>query len=164
MPYVIDGNNLLGSWGGRAVSGRSDVLRRVAAFCRSRGSRAVLVFDGRPMRGDLPAQTIGPVELRFPEPGQDADSVIRALVDGSARPADLIVVTSDKALYSYARTRGAAVMRAHEWNRIERSIRGGAASDDGEKPTREDDVAGWLRRFGGEEYAGNFKFPADNSR
>lgn len=148
MPYLIDGNNLLGSWGGRAVGGRDDVLRRVAAFCRARGARAVLVFDGRPMRDELPVQTLGPVELRFPEPGQDADTLIRSIVDRSARPAELIVVTSDKALYSYARTRGAAVLRAHEWNRVERSLRA-APEGAAEKPAREDDVEGWLRRFGG---------------
>jgi predicted RNA-binding protein with PIN domain len=150
MPYLIDGNNLLGSWGGRAAGGRGDVLRRVAAFCRARGSRAVLVFDGRPMRDELKVQSFGPVEIRFPEPGQDADTVIRGLVDRSARPGELIVVTSDKALYSYVRTRGAVVMRAHEWNRLERSaLRTAAPLGDSEKPAREDDVSGWLRRFGG---------------
>jgi predicted RNA-binding protein with PIN domain len=149
MPYLIDGNNLLGSWGGRAAGGRGEVLRRVAAFCRARGSRAVLVFDGRPMRDEWPTQTLGPVEIRFPEPGQDADTLIRALVDRSPRPGELIVVTSDKALYSYVRTRGAAVMRAHEWNRLERSTPRAATEGDSEKPAREDDIEGWLRRFGG---------------
>jgi predicted RNA-binding protein with PIN domain len=149
MPYLIDGNNLLGSWGGRAAGGRAAVLSRVAAFCRARGSRAVLVFDGRPMREELGQQVLGPVELRFPEPGQDADTVIRGLVDRSARPGELVVVTSDKALYSYARTRGAAVMRAHEWNRLERSLARVRPEGDAEKPAREEDVEGWLRRFGG---------------
>jgi predicted RNA-binding protein with PIN domain len=148
MPYVFDGNNLLGSWGGPAAGGREAVLRRVAAFCRARGARAVLVFDGRPMRDESPRQTFGTVELRFPDRGRDADSVIRALVDESGRPEELIVVTSDKALYSYARTRGAAVMRAHEWNRLERSMSRVLPEASAEKPAREDDVEGWLRRFG----------------
>jgi predicted RNA-binding protein with PIN domain len=154
VPYLIDGNNLLGSWGGPAVpgDGRSEVLRRVAGFCRAKGARAVLVFDGKPFRPELPAQQIGAVSLRFPAEGRDADSLIRDLVDHAPHPRDLVVVTSDKALYSYVRTRGARVLRAHEWNALARratcGTRRGAAG--GDKPDHEDDVEGWLERFGRE--------------
>ena len=58
--------------------------------------------------------------IRFPGPGRDADSLIREIVDAAARPAELIVVSSDKPVYSYARTRGAPVLRAHEWNALGR--------------------------------------------
>jgi predicted RNA-binding protein with PIN domain len=154
VPYVIDGNNLLGSWGGPAVpgDGRAEVLRRVVAFCRAKGARAVLVFDGVPFRPDLESQQIGAVSVRFPAAGRDADSLIHEIVDGAARPGELVVVTSDKPLYSYARTRGAQVLRAHEWN----ALAGGAkprtpkGRSRGEKPDRETDVAGWLKRFSGE--------------
>jgi len=151
LPYLIDGNNLLGSWGGlgdRGSDRRLEVVRRVAAFCRARSARATIVFDGAPFRGDRDQQSLGRVSIRFPPRGVDADTVIRQTVDRSARPSDLIVVSSDKALYSYARTRGAAVLRAHEWNAQERrSLRTGSDPAD-EKPDREDDVEGWLRRFG----------------
>jgi predicted RNA-binding protein with PIN domain len=108
VPYLIDGNNLLGSWGGPAVpgDGRMEVVRRVAAFCRAKGARAVLVFDGAPFRPDLDGQQLGAVSLRFPPPGKDADSVIREAVDQAPRPGEIVVVTSDKPLHSYARTRG----------------------------------------------------------
>lgn len=150
MPYLIDGNNLLGSWGGpsRGDDRRADVVRRVAAFCRGRGARATVVFDGHPLRDDMAAQDLGPLSIRVPPPGTDADTVIRELVDRAPRPADLIVVTSDKALYSYAKTMGASVLRAHEWNALERKIdRARERPDGSDKPQREDDVEGWLRRF-----------------
>jgi predicted RNA-binding protein with PIN domain len=134
-----------------AGDGRLEVVRRVAAFCRARGARATIVFDGAPFRRELGAQEFGAVAVRFPAAGRDADSVIREIVDGAPRPAELIVVTSDRPLSSYARTRGAQVLRAHEWNALgesasPRSPRGrvGAAS---EKPERETDVEGWLKRF-----------------
>ena len=156
MPYLIDGNNVLGSWGGPAVpgDGRVEVLRRVAEFCRRKEARAVLVFDGAPFRPDLDGQQLGAVSLRFPGPGRDADTLIREIVDGSARPGELIVVTSDKPLYSYARTRGTRVIRAHEWNALARE--GSARAPKGrptasrEKPDRETDVDGWLKKFSGE--------------
>ena len=155
MPYLIDGNNVLGSWGGPAVpgDGRMEVVRRVAAFCNARGARALLVFDGVPFRPELGDQELGRVSLRFATQGRDADSVIRAIVDAAARPGEILVVTSDKALYSYAHTRGASVLRAHEWNTLARGAvpramrRGPARSAPTEKPDREADVEGWLKRF-----------------
>lgn len=155
MPYLIDGNNLLGSWGGPSGGDdrRSEVVRRVCAFCRARNVKATIVFDGHPLRPDMAAQDLGPVSVRVPEPGVDGDSVIRELVERAPRPGEIIVVTSDKALYSYVKTLGAPVLRAHEWNALERRGAPGrpAARGGSEKPEREDDVAGWLKRFGGEE-------------
>lgn len=152
MPYIIDGNNLLGSWGGPAVSGdgRVEVLRRVAAFCRDRGARVTLVFDGAPFRPELGAQELGRVSVRFAERGSDADTVIRDLVDRAARPGELTVVSSDKAVYSYARTRGAAALRAHDWNALARAPSHRPRPSPGErseKPERETDIEGWLERF-----------------
>lgn len=151
MPYLIDGNNLLGSWGGpqEGDDRRHEVVRRVAAFCRGRTAKATVVFDGHPLRADLAAQDLGPVTVRVPEKGIDADTLIRELVERSARPAELIVVTSDKALYSYVKTLGAAVLRAHEWNALERQTARRPAADGREKPEREDDIEGWLKKFGG---------------
>lgn len=160
MPYVIDGNNLLGSWGRRpagAADGRAEVVKRVAAFCRARGARAIVVFDGRPFRSELDRQELGAVSLRFPGEGRDADALVREIVDEAARPGELLVVTSDKALFSYARTRGASVLRAHEWNALAagavpplRAARRRGAAAPSEKPDRETDVEGWLKRFSGE--------------
>jgi predicted RNA-binding protein with PIN domain len=152
VPYLIDGNNLLGSIGGPAVpgDGRSEVLRRVAAFCRTRGARATLVFDGAPFRPELGAQELGRVSVRFPPPGSDADAVIRQLIDRAPRPDELTVVSSDKAVYSYARTRGARAMQAREWNAL---LRGGVHPArkrprvSSEKPDRETDIEGWLEKF-----------------
>src|SRR5438093_495293 len=153
MPYLIDGNNLLGSWGGPRGEddGRAAVVRRVSAFCRARNVKATVVFDGHPLRPVMASQELGLVSLRVPPQGVDADTVIRELVERAPRPAELIVVTSDKALYSYVKTLGAAVMRVHEWNSQERhaasSHRG--ATSVSEKPDRETDVEGWLKKFGG---------------
>ena len=166
MPYLIDGNNLLGSWGGPAVrgDGRTEVVRRVSEFCRAKGARATVVFDGSPFRPELGAeQDLGRVTLRFPPQGHDADSVIREILDGAARPGDILLVSSDKALYSYARTRGASALRAQEWNILARGVSlpdrrakphgrrpDGGSREGADKPQREDDVEGWLKRFSGE--------------
>jgi len=156
VPYLIDGNNLLGSWGGPSLpgDGRQEVVRRVAAFCRAKGARAILVFDGAPFRPELADQQLGAVTIRFPGPGKDADSLIREIVDAAERPSELIVVSSDKPVYSYARTRGARAMRVQEWTALGRAApsRPSARTRKGssEKPEHEPDVEGWLKRFSGE--------------
>jgi predicted RNA-binding protein with PIN domain len=150
LPYLVDGNNLLGSWGGpRGLDDRrNEVVRRVAAFCRVRNARATLVFDGHPLRPDMASQDLGALTLRVPPAGQDADTLIRELLERVARPAEWILVTSDKALYSYCRTLGAQVLRAHEWNALERRLVSAKAEAPGaEKPEREADIEGWLERF-----------------
>jgi predicted RNA-binding protein with PIN domain len=127
------------------------VVRRVAAFCRAKRVRATVVFDGHPLRPEMAAQDLGPLSIRVPPAGQDADTVIRELVERAPRPSELIVVTSDKALYSYVKTLGAPVLRAHEWNALERRLQRDGAAAGGEKPETEQDVEGWLRRFGSEK-------------
>lgn len=153
MPYLIDGNNLLGSWGGPQGRGdrRAEVVRRVAALCRARNVRATIVFDGHPLRHDMAAQDLGPVSLRVPPEGQDADTIIRELVERAPRPSEIVVVTSDKALYSYCKTLGASVLRAHEWNALERRATTSRAGPVSEKPEAEADVEGWLKKFGASE-------------
>src|SRR4051812_6763913 len=153
VPYLIDGNNLLGSWGGPRDGDdrRGEVVRRVAPFCRARGAGSTVVFDGPPLRPDLEAQDLGPLSIRVPAKGEIADDVIRRTVDMSPRPRDIIVVTSDKPLYSYCRTRGAAVLRVHEWNALERQVSPARGiTPEAEKPDRETDIEGWLKTFGGE--------------
>jgi predicted RNA-binding protein with PIN domain len=154
VPYIVDGNNLLGSWGGpRGLDDRrGEVVRRVAAFCRARRVRATLVFDGHQLRPDMATQDFGGLTVRVPPPGQDADTLIREVLERVARPAEWILVTSDKALYSYCKTLGAQVLRAHEWNAIERRQLSAQTEVPGaEKPEREADVEGWLERFGSSE-------------
>jgi len=99
----------------------------------------------------MEAQDLGPLRLRVPPQGTDADTLIREIVDTSDRPGELVVVTSDKALYSYVKTAGATVLRAHEWNAMERRLGRPEGSSSGEKPDKENDVEGWLKKFSGGE-------------
>jgi hypothetical protein len=90
---------------------------RVGAFCARFQVDACVVLDRAPGRGAVAPPR---VTVRVAGQGESADDVIREMIDASPTPADLIVVTSDKPLYSYARTRGAQILRAHEWKALER--------------------------------------------
>jgi hypothetical protein len=90
-------------------------VEHVASVCDRLQAEACVVFDRAPGRGRGESAR---VSVRIADRHQSADDVIRAMIDSAPLPADLIVVTSDKPLYSYARTRGAQVLRAHEWKKL----------------------------------------------
>jgi hypothetical protein len=114
--YIIDGDNLIG-WRGGPRDGddrRAEIVREVADVCRRLHATATVVFD----RGAQALPEVPIVAVRVADGGRSADDVIRAMVDGAADRSVLTIVTSDKPLFSYARTRGARILRCHEWRRL----------------------------------------------
>ena len=66
VPYLIDGNNLLGSWGGprsQGTTGRRSCTRGGSVARRAPGRRSC---SRLPFRPELAAQEFGPVALRVP--------------------------------------------------------------------------------------------------
>jgi hypothetical protein len=92
-------------------------VRQAQAFCEKEAATAIVAFDPS-SRVPEEAPQVG---VRVAQRAQSADDVIRAIVDASAEASLLTVVTSDKPLYSYARTRGAHVLRCHEWKKRARA-------------------------------------------
>ncbi len=143
MPFLVDGDNLLGSWPGRS---RSDSERRALAFELDRFAaraerRVVVVFDG-------PAQPVAPPggDVIFAgAAGQSADEALLARLKAEPDPRGWTVVTSDRSLGDRCRWIGARVERSD----LFRSRLG--PQEPGEKPERETDVDFWLERFGGDE-------------
>jgi len=122
MELVVDGYNVMHAlpgdrdWPGREFKDRRrGFLERLAAYGAGRPHRITVVFDGakggESMGG---AESVGAVGVRYSARGIEADEVIRRIVDAAPRPGDLLVVTSDKSVASYARTRGASTARGDE--------------------------------------------------
>jgi hypothetical protein len=139
VPWIIDGDNLLGTWPGRR---RSDRERRALAaelfrFAVRERRRAVVVFDG-------PAPPVPPPspDVRFSGPGRSADSVIVEFLREQKDPRGWTVVSSDRALGDQCRWLGARVVRSDRF-------RGRLAHGDGrEKPEGPVDVSEWSEYFG----------------
>jgi len=141
MPWLVDGDNLLGTWPGRR---RSDAERRGLAFELSRfagrrGQRLTVIFDGSAPPGAAP----GPGS-RYSGAGVRADDVILGLLRETQDRAGWIVVTSDRSLSDQCRWLGARVERC---DRFRKRLSSDTAP---EKPEREDDPQYWLERFGGD--------------
>ena len=139
MAFLVDGDNLLGTWPGRP---RSDADKRALAFELDRLAarlrrRVVVVFDGTAPAGiDL-----GP-DVRFSGAGRTADDVLLAYLRTEPDPRGWVVVTSDRSLGDRCRALGARLERSDRF----RARLSPAAG--GEKPEREEDVDHWLREFG----------------
>jgi len=139
MPYLVDGDNLLGTWPGRK---RSDADRRSLAFelgrfaVRSR-RRVVLVFDGsEPPGGQLGA------DVQFSGRGRTADDVILDYLRGVEDRRGWIVITSDRSLGDQCRYLEARLERCDRFRKrlLEQTSE--------EKPEHESDVEYWLEQFG----------------
>jgi predicted RNA-binding protein with PIN domain len=142
MPFLVDGDNLLGSWPGRT---RSDAERRALAVELSRWATAerrqlVVVFDG-----PEPAGLMFGAGAVFSGGGRSADDAILARLRAEAQPAGWTVVTSDRSLGDRCRALGAHRVRSDEFRK--RLTRTPGA----EKPERESEIDYWLEQFGGEK-------------
>ena len=138
MPYLIDGDNLLGTWPGRR---RSDAERRRLAFDLERFGRSVrreivVIFDGV----EPPGALVGP-DVRFAGAGRSADDAILAHLRGRTDRGGWIVVTSDRSLGDRCRWLGARTERS---DLFRRRLTG---SRPAEKPEREDDLDFWIEQF-----------------
>ena len=115
---VVDGMNVIGSrpdgwWRDRAGAARR-LHGRLAALGRAEpGTTLTLVLDGRPA-ADLPEGTHDGVAVLYARRrGRNAaDDRIVELVEGSANPALLEVITSDRDLARRVRALGASVVGA----------------------------------------------------
>jgi predicted RNA-binding protein with PIN domain len=121
MPFLVDGNNLIGRIAGRPPGSdeeRREVQRTIAARLRSGRSSVVLFFDGEPSAGRREGW-LGGLTVRYSGNRSADDAIIEAVERAKARR-DCHVVTDDRALAERARSRGArALSTADFWGRME---------------------------------------------
>ena len=147
----MDGNNLIGHERGLSLAddeSRHVLVRALCALSRRTRKGILVVFDGAAPAGRERTE-LGPVRVLYAGGGRtarSADDRILELVDGAGRPADWTVVTSDRALASRARARGAATLPCHRFRPILREA-AGAEGAGSEKPTHVD-VREWAEYFG----------------
>ncbi|HXG64308.1 MAG TPA: NYN domain-containing protein [Blastocatellia bacterium] len=151
MPYIVDGNNVMGQtpgWHRDKARARRRLLEDLAAFARAKKARVTVVFDGAPDREAPEASAFRGVKVLYANPGSDADSRIERLVETSADRRGLTVVTSDRHLAFTVRARGASVMRSGEFRRqMAEAITSRPVAEDGEV-FETGNVNEWMRYFG----------------
>ena len=119
MPLIVDGMNVIGSrpdgWWRDRRGAMEGLVGRLGALAEAEGEAVTVVFDGRPFELAAPHG----VEVLFASRrGRDAaDHEIVGLVERSAAPSGLRVVTSDDELAGRVRALGAEVVGAGGFRR-----------------------------------------------
>jgi hypothetical protein len=139
MPYLLDGDNLVGTERRRrANSGDRDALvSEISERLRRTEAKVLLFFDGVGR-----AVSLGSLAVRYAG-SVSADQAILREVARSRRPAETTVVTADRGLARRARDLGAAALSpADFWNRF--GTGGQAGRPAGEAPVNVEEWLDWF--------------------
>ncbi len=152
MQYLIDGHNLIPKLGLslRSVDDEMQLVARLQAFCRVKRSKAEVYFDGAPA-GQAGARAFGLVTAHFVRKASTADAAIRARLESLARAArNWVVVSSDHAVQSAARTARAQVISADDFAELMRTAgEGTPAKGEWRSELSAQEVEEWLKIFRG---------------
>jgi predicted RNA-binding protein with PIN domain len=149
MPFIVDGNNLLGLRPevlAKEPGIRGRLVKQLAAFAREKRTSVVVVFDGEPeedgLRSDM---TLGRLRVLFSGRKSDADRRILQLLDEARDPSAYSIVTSDRLLGDRARQRRARCVTAIKFRRSLEELAPAGGSDDA--PLSADQIADWQSWF-----------------
>jgi predicted RNA-binding protein with PIN domain len=149
MPFLVDGNNLLGlrpELLAKDPGVRGRLVTRLASFARQRRTTVTVVFDGEPESGGLRSDmALGAVRVIFSGVKSDADRRILDILDAARDPAGITLVTSDRALADRARQRRARCVTSIAFRRTLEELAPQGAGEDA--PLTPDQVAEWETWF-----------------
>lgn len=124
MRIIIDGYNLIRLSSSfrqyeriSLEEGRKALLRSLAAYRKNRGHSLTVVFDG--WSGGSPNEerdSEGGVEIIYSRLGEKADEVIKRLAENGEE--EIIVVTSDREIATYAAHRGKSVVSSAKFETL----------------------------------------------
>ena len=122
MHLIIDGYNVMHAlpvgkdWPGKeSRDRRAFFVERVRTYLGARNHLATLVFDGAKGGEDMGGhETHGRLEVRYSRRGEEADEVIKRMLEESGNPREVLVVSSDKGISGFVRSMGASTAGAHE--------------------------------------------------
>ncbi len=145
MPYLLDGNNLIGRvrrTSKPSAEDRAALVAEIAGRLRQTRAKATIFFDGP--AGER-ASSLGSLSVRVPSSGSADDAIVRE-VERAKAPGEAVVVTADRGLGSRCRDAGAKVCSPDEF--FARFGTGPAVT--GKDAAGKVDVDEWMRYFSDE--------------
>lgn len=122
MPYLIDGNNLIGHIPSLELSDPRSKGRLVAQlwiFQEVKNTKIILVFDGPP-DPDLYGEKFQSkaFSVIWPDREESGDTVIKRLIEKQTDLRHFSVVSSDREIKAFARTNKAQVLDCREFHKL----------------------------------------------
>lgn len=150
MPYLIDGNNLIGRSSDlnlKSPFSREILIRELLAFQKKKKAKIVIVFDGIPDEHlNRHFLSLGSLKIIFAGQKSDADTRILQIIHKSLDPASIILVSSDKKLTDRARHLKAKIMKCHQFRKKLRALDINHM-DKMEPKLSKDEIAEWMDYF-----------------
>ena len=118
MPYVIDGNNLVGCAPDISLDdpqAGAKIVTIARNFQENKKCSVIVVFDGRPRNGMRREELSARFTVMYPREGSSADEEIREILSGFNYFKDVVLVTSDRKLKDFAREKGAKTINSIEF-------------------------------------------------
>jgi predicted RNA-binding protein with PIN domain len=118
MPVIIDGNNLIGSSPDIKLNdpdARIKIMHLLENYQDQKKNNLVVVFDGEPnpySQNDFSKEKI---KVIYPFYGNSADDEIKRLLDTYTDFRDVVLVSSDSELKSFAKEKGAKIINSIEF-------------------------------------------------
>ncbi|MBI2838049.1 MAG: NYN domain-containing protein [Acidobacteria bacterium] len=151
MPFIVDGNNLIGLTAGlslRDEKSRQILVQRICAYQRRKGGKYAVYFDGEPRVGPMQRDSrLGGVSVRFSGHGVSADDSIKMVLRRAAHPKEYTVISSDRELLTECKHLGARQMSCVEFNRAMGRLESEPLRK-WESPLSRSEVEEWLKVFG----------------
>jgi predicted RNA-binding protein with PIN domain len=111
MRWLVDAMNVIGSrpdgWWKDRHGAMARLVDQLERFAERSGDRVTVVFEGEP-KPPITSESIEIVSAARPTRNAADDEIVR-LLESDSDPAEITVVTSDKALVDRVRELGAAV-------------------------------------------------------
>ena len=121
MAYLIDGNNFLGyssPLNRNAPENRQNLIFKLLKFQQIKNTRIILVFDGSPDL-DLIEKPVKykRFSILYPHLGENADERIKEIILKQTDRRRFYIVSSDRELRSYAKSKGIKALKCEEFDR-----------------------------------------------
>ncbi len=118
MPYIIDGNNLIGSSPDIAIEdsdGREKIILLSEKFQNRKKNNVILVFDGEPKESAYENIVNNKFKILYPRFGMSADELIKNILKEYNDFKDVILISSDRELKTFAKKKGAKTINSIEF-------------------------------------------------
>lgn len=121
MPYLIDGNNLLGHiapFDFRDKGSKYRLVYELLIFQRMKRTKVLLVFDGAPDAKLMDKKfQKKKFSIIYPPLGQNADETIKDIISRQTDLRKFFVVSSDFEVKNFAKAKGARPLSSKEFSR-----------------------------------------------
>ncbi len=118
MPYVIDGNNLIGCAPDFSLGdpeARSKMVAIIRKFQESKNTKVTVVFDGEPQGSEHQFPVNAKLSVIYPRYGRSADDEIKGLLENCPHAKETVLVTADRELKRFAKEQGVRTVNSIEF-------------------------------------------------